>query len=82
MLLHVLMAKVSSLSAAVAIKHSEVKDVISHLRYLITVFVLFALANLRDAAHVGQTDFGDGFAVADTGRQQDGLVDATVPDAE
>lgn len=82
MLLHVLMAKVSSLSTAVAIEHSEVKDVIGHLQHLITVFVLFALADLRDVAHIGQTDFGDGFAVADAGRQQNRLIDAIVPNAE
>lgn len=82
MLLHVLMAKVGSLSTAVAIEHSEVKDVVGHLRHLMSVLVLFALADLRGVAHLGQADFGDGFAVADAGWQHNGLVNAIVPNAE
>lgn len=82
MLLHVLMAKVCSLSTTMAIEHSEVKDVVGHFRHLITVLVLFALADLRGEAHLGQADFGDGFAIADAGWQQNGLVDAIVPNAE
>lgn len=74
--------KVSSLSTAVAIEHREIKDVIGHLRHLITVLVLFALADLRNVAHFEQADFGDEFAVADAGWQQNRLVDAIVPNAK
>lgn len=82
MLLHVFMAKISSLRTTVAIEHSEVQDFVCHLGHLITVLILFALANLRGVAHLGQADFGDGFAITNAGWQQNGLVDAIVPNAE
>lgn len=82
MLLHVFMAKISCLRTTVTIEHSKVQDVVSHLGHLIPVLVLFAQADLRGVAHLGQADFGDGFAVTNAGWQQDGLVDTIVPNAE
>lgn len=65
-----------------AIEHSEVNYVTGQLRHLIAVLVFFALADLWGVAHLGQADFGDGFAVADAGRQENRLVDTIVPNAE
>lgn len=81
-LLHVFLAVVSRLGPAVPVEHSKVEDVVGHLGDLEAVLVLLALADERGAAHLGQADFGDGLAIADAGGQQDGLVDAIVPDAE
>ena len=81
-LLHVFVTEVGRLRPAVAIKHGKVNYVVGHLGKLEAVLVLLALADEGGRAHLGQADFGDDLAVADAGGQQDGLVDAVVPDAE
>lgn len=65
-----------------AVEHGKVQDVVGHLRDLKAVFVLLALTDEGRAAYSRQADLWNGLAVANAGRQQDGLVDAIVPDAK
>lgn len=65
-----------------AIKHSKVEDVVRHLGDLEAVFILLPSTNEGGTADLGQADLGNGLAIANAGRQQDGLVDPIVPDAE
>lgn len=65
-----------------AIENGKVQDVVGHLRDLKAVFILLALANEGSTAYFGQADLWNRLAVANAGRQQDGLVDAIVPDTK
>lgn len=81
-ILQVSMTEIRRFRSAVPVKHGKVDDVVGHLGEMEAVLVLLALPNERGAAHIGKADLGNGLAVADAGRQQDGLVDAIVPDAK
>lgn len=80
--LHVLMAEISRLWSAVAVEYSKVEDGAVHLADLKAVLVLLALADVGGTAHFGQAHHGDGLPIANAGGQQNGLVDAIVPNAE
>lgn len=79
---HVFFTEVSSFWPTVAIKHSKVEDAIGHLGDLEAVFILLPPTNEGGTAYLGQADFRNGLPVANAGRQQDGLIDSIVPDAE
>lgn len=79
---HVFFTEVSSFWPAVTIKYSKVEYAIRHLGDLKAVFILFPSANEGGTAYLGQTDFRNGLPIANAGRQQDGLIDSIVPDAE
>lgn len=79
---HVFFTEVSCFWPTMAIKHSKVHDIVSHLWHLKAVFILFSLTNEGSTAYIWQADLWNGLAIADAGRQQDGLVNAIVPDAE
>lgn len=79
---HVFLTEVSSFWPAMTIKHSKVEDAIGHLGDLEAVFILLAPTDEGGAAYLGQADFRNGLPIANAGRQQDGLVNSIVPNAE
>lgn len=79
---HVFLTEVSSFWPAVTIKYSKVEDAIGHLGDLKAVFILLSSTNEGGAAYLGQADFRNGLSIANAGRQQDGLINSIVPDAE
>lgn len=62
--------------------HGEVQDILRQLRVIEPVLVLLPLPDVAGAAHPAQAHLGDGLPVLDAGREQNGLIDAVVPDAE
>lgn len=64
------------------IVHGEVQHILCQLSVIEAVLVLLPLPDVAGAAHVVEAHLWDGLAVLDAGREEDGLVDAVVPDAE
>lgn len=79
---HVFFTEVGCFWPTMTIENSKVQDVVGHLWDLKAVFILLALTNERSTAYFWQADLWNGLAVANAGRQQDGLVNAIVPDAK
>lgn len=62
--------------------HCEVQDILRQLSVIEPVLVFLSLPDVAGAAHVAQAHFWDGLPVLDAGWEENGLIDAIVPDAE
>lgn len=78
--LHVLMAEVRYRHPTVPIVNGKIQDLIGQLGVIKAVFVFLPLPNVAGAAHLGQADLGDGLPIFYAWREEDGLIDAVVPD--
>lgn len=65
-----------------SIKHGKIQDSVSHLGDLEAVLILLALPNERGTAYLRQANFGNELAIANAGREQDGLINTIVPNAK
>lgn len=79
---HVLITEVCSCCPAVPIVHCEVQDILCQLSVVESVLIFLSLPYVAGAAHVAQAHLWDGLPVLYAGWEENGLIDAIVPDAE
>lgn len=64
------------------IVHCEVQDILCQLSVSEPVLVFLSLPDVAGAAHVAQAHLWDGLPVLYAGWEENGFIDAIVPDAE
>lgn len=64
------------------IVHCEVQDILCQLSVIEPVLVFLSLPDVAGAAHVAQAHLWDGLPVFYAGWEENGFIDAIVPDAE
>lgn len=76
---HVLVAEVSCCHPTVPVKNGKIQDILGQLGAIKTVLVFLPFPNMGGTAHVRQTDLRNQLPILDAGREQDGFLQAVVP---
>ncbi|KAG8134390.1 hypothetical protein E2320_007506 [Naja naja] len=71
--------EISCRHPAMPIENGKIQDLLRQLAVIETVLVLLPFPNVGGVAHVRQADLGNQLPIFDAGREQDGLVQAVVP---